>query len=703
MLFFLVFQLAACSSGKKTRSARGSRHHISEYDLKNLPKYDIPIEINDRVIAWLDYYQGVGRKHFERYLRRSGRYIPMMREILREERVPGDLVYISMIESGFNPHAYSRSHAVGLWQFIRSTGKLYGLNVDNWVDERRDPYKSTRAAARHFRDLYKEHGDWYLAMVGYNAGPKRIGKAVAMSGSRDFWKMARHRNALRAETRDYVPKFIAAAIISKMPEKFGFDDIEYEEPLNFETARVETQTDLKVIAECAGTDYETILNLNPHLYKGATPPIDNYEINLPNGTSKVFRDVYAKLPKEQRIQVARYKVKGGDTLSKIARRYGVSVNAIAAANNIKSHRRLRRGTLLAIPLKGGASEAVASSKVGGSSSTAKKLVYHRVRPGETAGGIAGSYGVSLSQLKSWNGLGRRSTIRAGQRLRIYEPVRLAVITDDSEDNGKGAKGLNAGTTTAIDLAALDKKALRNYDEQPPKGEENSVEAADNGKILKVHVVGKGETLGGIAGRNGVTTKQLMAWNGIKDARRVRAGSKLNIYVSTGRFPSEAATKTGETRVRAPDRDAEAAFEYRVKPGETIGGIANRHGVSTKDIMAWNNIKNPRGVRAGSKLKIKKIKGAEKPVSNETVKSAPVESASIDDSEKLPSPGEPVRLSTPSVKNSEDEGLQYHVKSGDTLWDIARRHNVTIAELQEWNNLSDPSRVRPGTKLTIRRN
>jgi len=739
VMFFLVFMLAGCSSGKKVRSARS----ISEGELKDLPRFDMPIEVNDRVIAWIEYFQGVGRKHFEKYLRRSGRYIPLMHEILKEEKVPLDLVYISMIESGFSSQAYSRAHAVGLWQFIKSTGKIYGLKVDGWVDERRDPYKATRAAARHFRDLYEDHGDWYLAMVGYNAGPGRIKKAIRISGSRDFWKMARHRRALRAETRDYVPKFIAAAIISKMPEKFGFEDIEYEKPLEFETSTVETQTDLKVISECAGVDYETILILNPQLYRGATPPVKNYKIRLPVGKVDTFKEKYAKIPKAERIRVVRYKVKSGDTLSRIARRYGVSVRAIASANNVKSYRRLRRGKVLTIPLRGGAPVRVASS--GGKGSATKKLVYHRVKDGETAGGIARRYGVGLSQLRNWNGLNRRSTIRAGQKLKVYQRAKLASRARPSKGEVKSAatgadirhkvrsgetvgeiaerygvstkelmawnairnprrvragktlvikgKGKSDSPTTAVSLADLEKREL--------SGKKETVSTTIDVKkeyITKVYVMKSGETLGGVANRHGVTTKQLMAWNGIKNPRRVRDGTKLKIRgVPTGTAPSNVApavvkvTPIVKDAPVAKEEDSGTFVVYRVKSGETVGGIANRHGVTTKQIMAWNNIKNVRKVRAGSKLKIRR-KENDAPVMTSAEKP---DKTSID---------VPVRLSSATAKNLvSDEEVIYRVRSGDTLWDIARRHKVTIAQLQRWNNLSDPSRVRPGTKLTIRRN
>ncbi len=579
IVLVLAISLASCAGGKRGR-VKNSGEFIKRYQLNRLPTFDIPVEINDRVIAWIKYFQGPGKRHFARYLRRSGRYIPMMHKILKEERMPLDLVYISMIESGFNPHAYSHAHAVGLWQFIRATGGRYGLRVDSWTDERRDPYKATRAAAKHFKDLYRDHGDWYLAMVGYNAGPGRIKKAIRISGSRDFWDMARHSRALRAETRDYVPKFMAAAIISKMPEKFGFKSVDYEEPLNYEHGVVNSQTDLQVIAECAGVSLDEVRNLNPHLHRGATPPVKKYKVRLPRGKKERFQKRFAKIPKQKRIMIVQYRVKGGDTLNKIARRYGVSVKSLASANNIKSYKRLRKGKLLTIPVKGGKGKAYRVASSGG---YGKKTVYHKVRRGETAGGIARKHGVKLSKLRKWNGLNKRSTIRAGRKLKIYKRGAIAKAPVKLTDT----------------VSSTPSKALR--------------PGSDVRYTLK-----KGETLDEVATRYGVTTKELMAWNKIKRSKRVRSGKELLIK---GRGDSDVAPKTSTTEIDLAKLDEQMKRDdiapvgtrssrrrggtkyHKVRRGETLGSIARRYKVRTKQLMSWNKIRNPKRVRAGRKLKI----------------------------------------------------------------------------------------------------
>lgn len=698
-----VLTFSACSGGKKARVSRTRPINIYELKSSALPRFDIPVEVNDRVIAWIEYFQGPGRRHFEKYLRRSGRYAPMIREILKDENVPQDLVYISMIESGFSPHAYSRASAVGFWQFIRSTGKIYGLDINQWVDERRDLEKSTRAAAHFFRDLHRDYGDWYLAMVGYNAGPRRVEQAIGITRSRDFWDMAAHRSALRAETRDYVPKFIAAAIISKMPERFGFDDIQYESPLEFDTVSIDTQTDMSVIAECAGTDQGTIAELNPHLHSGVTPPAGDYEVRIPKGSSGAFKIAYVKVPKEERVRIVRYKVRKGDTLHRVARRFGVDPNALAEANGIRPKKGLRRGTMLTIPAKGTSAKMLAYASAEnepGSPSRTKKIVHHRVAAGETVSGIANRYGVKASQVMAWNHLNRKAMLRKGQKLKIYKAVAAAEPIPSIEKEKKIE-------STGVDLAGMENKSLSTEASVPNQSTDGDaiqhVDAVGGSSAAKTgitkgfveneYVVKPGETIGSIARKHGVKTAELMAWNGIADAARLRAGSRLKVYASKG---GDVAAKLTSSKVESLSKGSTATSFYTVKPGETLGAIAGRHRVTVKQLMAWNRIKNPKLVKSGTKLKI--MTSADRVAPKTAATAVPAEK--IDD---VPS-GAPIKLSdarpvgkAPHVDNT------YRVRQGDTLWDIARRHNVSISDIQAWNNLKDPSDVRPGTSLIIRQN
>ncbi len=712
----IFLSISACSPKKRVHSAYDTKRYITEHDLRTLPKTNIPVVVNERVVAWMEYFQGPGRHHFKRYLERSSRYLPLMKAILREQGMPTDLVYIALIESGFNNHAYSRAAAVGPWQFIRSTGNRYGLSVDGWIDERRDPIRSTYAAASFFRDLFREYGDWYLAMVGYNAGPGRVAKAIEVTGSRDFWVMAEHRKALKAETRDYVPKFIAAMIMAKEPEKFGFTDLNFQEPWEHESSEVETQTDITVIAKCAGVPEQQISELNPHLIRGATPPNHrNYKIRLPKGTTQKFVLAYAQVPEDERIQIVRHKVQRGDTMYKIARRYGISTTALARANGLSRKSRLHRGRTLIIPVGSSAARFAEAYDEPSEGSTRASLIRYKVRKGDTLSTIAAKYrGVTVSKLRRWNHLGHRSHIRAGQRLKIYTNERYA--SRSSSDVGEGKpnwhrirKGETLGSiaarygTTTKKLMALNNienpRAIRAgakikiHGESPSRSPSiESSATTPTPTSTSIYVVKAGDTPGAIAAKHGMSTKKLMAMNGIKNPRHIRVGQKLKISGSSEAEPSSKKSTTitlKDTTAPSTNYSTAKANTHQVRKGETLGAIAAKYGVSTKQLMSWNGIKNPRRVRAGQKLVIK----------NSTETQPKTESAP---SIKPVSNDAPVELSVPKT-TAQKKTVTHKVRSGETLWDIARKHSVTIAQLQKWNNLNDPSSVRSGTTLKIFKN
>ena len=312
------------------------------------PAWDIPIEFNKAVDRWLVYYQTRGRRSFQIHLRRAGRYEPTLRAIMREHGLPQDLVYLSMIESGYDPNAYSRAHAVGLWQFLSSTGRRYGLRIDEWVDDRRDPILATRAAAAYLKDLYEEFGSWYLAAAAYNGGSRRVWRAMRRTGSRDFWTLAR-RGYFPDETKEYVPKFIAAALIAKQPEKYGFN-VRTARFLGHDLGRVPDATSLDVIAEAAGVDVAEVIALNPQLIRRVTPPGESYHVRLPQRTGNTFATNYARIPAEARVRAVQHTVKPGDTLGRLAKTYGSDVSAIRSANQGVHPRRLAVGQRLFIPV-----------------------------------------------------------------------------------------------------------------------------------------------------------------------------------------------------------------------------------------------------------------------------------------------------------------------------------------------------------------
>lgn len=292
------------------------------------------------------------RNSFSIWLSRSGKYLELMKEILRQKDIPENIVFLPLIESGFSPYAYSVAHAAGHWQFIASTAKRYGLEINWWKDERRDPVKSTGAAASYLKDLYKMFGSWNLAMAAYNAGEGRIQKAMKRSKADNYWDLL-GTNHIRTETKEYVPRFIAASLIAANPEEFGFDEIEYREPLIFDEVRLDSPIDLSVAAECAGTTIEEIKRLNPELRRWCTPPdVPNYTLKIPQGTKEQFIEALKAIPENERFTIDRYTVRKGETFSRIAKKTGIPVSVILSLNSMEKIMPLKTGKVIYIPPKG---------------------------------------------------------------------------------------------------------------------------------------------------------------------------------------------------------------------------------------------------------------------------------------------------------------------------------------------------------------
>ncbi|MCC6347466.1 MAG: transglycosylase SLT domain-containing protein [Nitrospirales bacterium] len=288
---------------------------------------------------------------FEVWLERSARYIEIMKEILREQKLPEDLVFLPIVESGFNLHAYSSARAVGPWQFIAATAKRYGLVIDWWRDERKDPVKSTHAAAQYLKDLYKMFGSWNLALAAYNAGEGRISRALKKSDVDDYWSLL-HTKQIRDETKEYVPRYIAATMIATTPEEYGFNDLDYHEPLAYEEITLASPMDIEVIAQCAESTVKEIRELNPELRRWSTPTnVLRYTIRIPEGSKELFRRNMAEIPKEKLFTVDTYTAQKGDTLRKIVRKTGVPMQAILAMNSMSGLERITAGCTIKVPPK----------------------------------------------------------------------------------------------------------------------------------------------------------------------------------------------------------------------------------------------------------------------------------------------------------------------------------------------------------------
>ena len=368
-----------------------------------------PLASNERVQSWVHYFETRLREQFQIYLARKTRYEPMIRRKLREAGLPQDLIYLSLIESGMNPDAYSRAHAVGLWQFISGTGRRYGLEVSYWIDERRDPEKATDAALAHLKDLYEEFGSWYLAAAAYNGGPNRVRRGLRSVPGGSFWDLA-DRRLLRRETRDYVPKIIAAAMIGHDPQRYGFEVPERETLPEYETVRVPDATSFDVLAEVAGTDEEMIDLLNPQFPRSVTPPHREVEVRVPVEGAAGFAVRYAAVPVEDHVTWTFHTVQRGHTLGWIGQQYGVSVAALRAANGNVNPRRLQIGQQLVVPRAGARAASTGSAPRSGPQTIV-------VREGDSLWLIARRHAVSTRQIIEWNRLSS-SVIHPGDRLEI---------------------------------------------------------------------------------------------------------------------------------------------------------------------------------------------------------------------------------------------------------------------------------------------
>lgn len=377
--------------------------------------FDLPVKVTPEVASLIDFYTGTYRDRLVAALERAARLLPLIRSELQKLGLPQDLAYLPLVESAFQTRARSRAKAMGLWQFMVGTARLYQLRCDPLVDERLDPYRSTRAALAHLADLYATFGDWELALAAYNSGPGRVEKALRRAkGAKDFWNI---RKFLPRETRNYVPAFWAALIVVKQRDRFGLPTFP-EQPWCRELVPVEGALDLEVLAEKGQWDLETLRELNPALTRGITPPAGVYEVAVPCGLGEQARGVIASIPPSERVKRLYYTVRAGDTLAAIARRYGVSVETLVAANNIKNPRALRIGQELLVPKNGWSPTSAVAEKRQAPRPRAespRNPLRYRVKPGDTLYSIARRHGLTVEAIRARNNLSG-TVIRPGDVL-----------------------------------------------------------------------------------------------------------------------------------------------------------------------------------------------------------------------------------------------------------------------------------------------
>ena len=383
----------------------------AEAELK-VTQSDLPLVINDYVAGYINYFSTRGKSTFEQALARSGRYREMILRIFKEEGVPQDLIYLAQAESGFHPLALSRVGARGMWQFMASRANGYGLQRNWWVDERQDPEKATRAAARHLKDLYSQFGDWYLAMAAYNSGPGNVQQAVKRTGYADFWELYK-RNVLPAETKNYVPIILAMTIMSKNLAQYGLEEPTLDPAEKYDTVLVDYPVDLRLVAECVDAPVERLTELNPSLLRRTTPKDKAFQLRIPAGTKEKYQEAIASIPPDKRVLWRYHKVEAGDTLAGIARKYHTTERAIASVNNLQGGS-LSQQTKLVIPVSG-------SAAAGGSVAYSKHPTHYKTRKGDTVLSVADDFSVSPDQLRRWNHL-KGNQLRRGRVLVIYKPL-----------------------------------------------------------------------------------------------------------------------------------------------------------------------------------------------------------------------------------------------------------------------------------------
>ncbi len=488
----------------------------SAEEIPNDVTFDFPVTVNKQVSMYLKLFQSTQRKQLARWLERSGKYLPMMEKELQEAGVPTNLVYLAMIESGFNQRAYSRARAVGLWQFMKGTARDYNLKIDRYVDERRHAEKSTKAAIRYLSDLYGQFGDWHLAVAAYNAGPGKIRYGLRKFKVKTFWELAEKRY-LRLETKRYVPKLIAAILIAKEPEKYGFTGLKMHPSMRYDLLEVGPGLSLDAVALISKGTAKQLQLLNQELKTGKTPlNLSKYQVKIPAGSQDIASKNMSRLHSVVTTGFKSHTIRKDETLSAICRKYNINKTTILKVNNLRSAK-LDPGQRLRIPynmvqyhLLPDNVQAIAYSK--------DSLILHKIKQGETISKIAKRYNVPPSMIVSWNGLASVHKIRAGQQLALY-------INRDTKKSSKTIYAGNLKKTESPDTAQL--QTVADNIIVLAKGKKRSPAPVASQKTFHWYKVRNGDTLWTISRKFKTSPKKIRKWNNLK-SNLIHPGNRLKV-------------------------------------------------------------------------------------------------------------------------------------------------------------------------------
>jgi membrane-bound lytic murein transglycosylase D len=499
------------------------RAAVERVDLASLPPlFGLDTLDYEPIHHYVDFYMGPGRRRLARLLARSGRYAELLRGELRAAGLPEELLYLVMIESGFDPCPRSHAGAVGLWQFMPATGRSYGLEIDRRYDERCDPEASTRAALEYLSSLYERFGSWPLAMAGYNAGGGHVRGELRRYNLNDFWRMDDY-SAVYDDTRRYVYRIIAAAVIGENQERFGFEGVVPESALRWETVDVPGRTRLAVFASAAGVDVDELQRLNPALRVASTPEVATYRLHLPEGTLARFVARYDDYVAGDEGRTFVHTVRVGERLGHLAELFGLPERVLRAANGLERGAQPPYGSELVIPLDPDRAADLLARLPGPPPDEAdrriavipalefrygdRQRVFYPVQAGDDLRVVAPAFGVTVWDLAMWNDLDPDAVLHADMMLQVFVApgADLAGVRYLPEDH---VRPLALGSA---EFAAWD------------QGEERARRSA-----RRTYTVRRGDTLGTIARRFGVSSRDLMRWNGLDSAGRIRTGQQLRV-------------------------------------------------------------------------------------------------------------------------------------------------------------------------------